>query len=269
MSGDIGMDMGVNDRGAMYGDGLFETMRAHRGDVPWWARHWARLRRGADALRIALPDEQLAHDSVRAALRDGPIDAVLKLRIARGGAGRGYAPASADVPASLHLSTHALPDTPDAIAVRWCATQLALQPALAGHKHCNRLEQVLARLEWGDGGAEGHDAFEGLMCSTRGDVVCAVAANVFVHVDGRWLTPCIDRCGVAGVMRGWVLEHLDVAQRRIRPDMFQRADAVFLTNAVRGILPVARLGMQQWAPHDDIAALRRRLAAAHPGFAID
>lgn len=259
----------IDDRGATYGDGLFETMRAHRGDVPWWARHWARLSRGAEALRITLPDEGTAHAVARGVLDEHQPDCVLKLRVARAGAGRGYAPAPGDAAASIHASTHPLSPSPDAIRLRWCSTRLAIQPVLAGHKHCNRLEQVLARLEWDHAPAGERDAFDGLMCSTRGDVVCAVSANVFVHVDGRWLTPCVDRCGVAGVMRGWVVEQLDVQQRRILPAHVERADAVFLTNAVRGILPVARLGPRQWAPHDDIAALRRRLAAAHPGFAVD
>lgn len=259
----------ADDRGVMYGDGLFETMRAYQGDVPWWSRHWARLQRGAQALRITLPHEAAVRDAARKALAAGPVHAVLKLRVARAPGGRGYAPGDPTREAEWHVQPHPLPVTPERIDVRWCTTALALQPALAGHKHCNRLEQVLARLEWDDAPAIDRTAFEGLMRSTRGDVVCAVAANVFLCVDGRWLTPCVDRCGVAGVMRGWVRDVLDVEQRRVAPALFERAEAVFLTNAVRGILPVARLGPQQWAPHDDIAALRRRLAAAHPGFATD
>lgn len=257
-----------DDRGAMYGDGLFETMRAHQGDVPWWSRHWARLQGGAAALDITLPAESVIRDLASAALHAGESDCVLKLRIARGGGGRGYAPTRGGDPATVHVSAHPLPATPQDISLRWCTTRLAMQPALAGHKHCNRLEQVLARLEW-DRTPYECAAFEGLMRSTRGDVVCAVAANVFLRVAGRWLTPCIDRCGVAGVMRGWVLEQLGCEQRRILPEQFEGAEAVFLTNAVRGILPVARLGTLQWAPHVEIAALQRQLAKAHPGFATD
>lgn len=261
--------MNGGERAASYGDGLFETMRAHAGDVPWWPRHWARLARGARALRIALPDEADVHAAARAALAvDAATHAVLKLRVARADTGRGYAPGDASRTADWRVSVHPLPATPACVGLRWCDTRLALQPALAGIKHCNRLEQVLARLEW-DGLTDDDDrsAFEGLMRSTRGDVVCAVAANVFAHVDGQWITPCIDRCGVAGVMRGWVLETLDVRQRRLMPAQVERAGAVFLTNAVRGILPAARLGTRRWAPHPDVAALQRALATAHPGFA--
>lgn len=260
---------GGDDRAATYGDGLFETMRAQGDALPWWPRHWARLARGAARLRIALPDEARVLAAATEALRAAAVPAsVLKLHVARAPGGRGYAPGASDAEARWQVRVHPLPATPADFALRWCETRLAIQPALAGIKHCNRLEQVLARLEWDaldDDDERG--AFEGLMRSTRGDVVCAVAANVFARVDGRWITPCIDRCGVAGVMRGWVMETLDVTPRRLMPAQVEAAEAVFLTNAVRGILPAARLGTRRWAPHPDIAALQRALAAVHPGFA--
>ena len=145
--------------------------------------------------------------------------------------------------------------------LRWCDTALALQPALAGLKHCNRLEQVLARGEWTDAAID-----EGLMRSTEGDVVCATAANLFLLRDGRWSTPRLDRCGVAGVCRAWVLSESAATETRVAPADVESADAVLLCNAVRGILPVARLGARAWAPHPAVADLRRRLARAHPGF---
>ena len=80
----------AGDRGLAYGDGLFETMRAHRGDVPWWKSHWARLQRGAQRLAIELPHEAAVHGEAQSLL-DGD-DAVLKLIVTRGSGGRGYAP---------------------------------------------------------------------------------------------------------------------------------------------------------------------------------
>lgn len=261
----------AEDRASAYGDGLFETMRAHGDALPWWPRHWARLSKAAARLKIALPGQAVLLDAATDALRAAQLPAsVLKLHVARAPGGRGYAPDATRVEGPWRVRVHALPATPGAIDLRWCDTRLAIQPALAGIKHCNRLEQVLARLEWDDlGDDEDRSAFDGLMRSTRGDVVCAVSANVFVYVDGRWVTPCVDRCGVAGVMRGWVMETLDVAQRRVMPAQVEAAEAVFLTNAVRGILPVARIGTRRWMPHADVAALQRALAAAHPGFARD
>jgi 4-amino-4-deoxychorismate lyase len=134
---------------------------------------------------------------------------------------------------------------------------------LAGLKHCNRLEQVLARGEWDDPAID-----EGLMLSTEGDVVCATAANLFVLHAGQWLTPAIDRCGVAGVCRAWVLRSIGAAEARLSVTDVETADAMVLCNAVRGILPVARLGDRAWPSHPGERALRLHLAAAHPAFTV-
>ena len=247
------------DRGLAYGDGLFETMRAWRGEVPWWDRHWARLSRGADALGIALPDEARVHDELRSLLDRG--DGVAKLLLTRGGGGRGYAPSAG--PPTWVLSRHDAPSRREGVALRWCATRLAIQPRLAGLKHCNRLEQVLARAEW----AAGDDADEGLMLDTDDFVVSAIAGNVFIFAGGRWRTPRLDRCGVRGLMRGWAMPVLDAEESRLSVAHVEAADAVFVCNAVRGILEVERLGERRWSPHPQVAALRHRLATDHPAFA--
>jgi len=254
------------DRGLAYGDGLFETMRAHRGVVPWWDAHWSRLRRGAERLQLALPNVGLVLRHAERLLAGD--DAVLKLIVTRGSGGRGYSLPAEAVPTWL-LSRHPAPQalSNEGLTLRWCATQLAVQPALARIKHCNRLEQVLARAEWNDTSAQDRDADEGLMRSTKGDVVCATAANVFVLRDGRWVTPRIDRCGVEGICRAWAIDALEADQVRLSVIDVETADAVFLCNAVRGILPVARLGTRVWLPHPDIIALQRQLAAEHPAFA--
>ena len=254
------------DRTLAYGDGLFETMRAHRGGLPWWDAHWARLERGAARLRLTLPDQPRVREEA-ARLFDGR-DGVLKLQFGRGSGGRGYAPPSASEPTWI-LSRHPLPPPylAGGLALRWCDTRLALQPALAGLKHCNRLEQVLARAEWHDSATVDRDADEGLMRSTDGDVVCATAANLFVLHGERWRTPPIDRCGVAGVCRQWLLDAFDIEQVRLSVADVETADAVVLSNAVRGILPVARLGARRWSPHPRVRDWQRCLADAHPAFA--
>lgn len=254
----------VDDRALAYGDGLFETMRACRGELPWWDAHWSRLERGAARLQLPLPSPARVRTEARQLL-DGR-DGVLKLLLSRGSGGRGYAPPPAPEPMWI-LSRHPLPPAPptDGLVVRWCDTRLARQPALAGIKHCNRLEQVLARAEWqlpADG-----DADEGLMRSTHGDVVCAIAANLFVLHGQRWRTPSVDRCGVAGVCRQWVLDRFEVEQACLSVADIETADAVVLTNAVRGILPVARLGSRCWAAHPNVGEWQRCLAEAHPAFA--
>lgn len=279
----------ADDRGLAYGDGLFETMRVHRGTVHWWQAHWDRLAAGAARLHLTLPDETLVRAEAEALLDGGA--GVLKLLVTRGGGGRGYAPPDHVVPMWM-LSRHPMPTAyAPGLVLRWCDTRLAVQPLLAGLKHCNRLEQVLARAEWGrppltahgaglnaTGGENGQSpsvtpaprsplADEGLMRSTEGDVVCATAANLFVLRGDRWLTPAVDRCGIAGVCRRWALAATSATETRLDVTDVEAADAVFLCNAVRGILPVARLGERTWAPHPQVAALQKRLAAEHPAFA--
>ncbi|ALN57051.1 aminotransferase, class IV [Lysobacter enzymogenes] len=248
------------DRGQAYGDALFETLRAHRGELPWWDAHWARLTLGAQRLGLALPDPERVRAEALELLAGA--DAVLKLILSRGAGGRGYAPPARAEPVWT-LSRHPLPPPPRAggLRLRWCELRLAEQPALAGLKHCNRLEQVLARAEWDD-----PDIDEGLLRNVAGEAVCATAANVFVLHGRQWTTPPVDRCGVAGVCRQRLIELSAARVAAVAADELQRADAIFLCNAVRGILPVARLGERQWAPHPAVAELRRRLGDAHPAF---
>jgi len=263
------------DRGLAYGDGVFETLRVHAGRAIWWDTHWERLALGAACLGIPLPDEAgvcLHVDALIAGQRDG----VLKLVLTRGVGGRGYAP-PIDLQPTLVLSLHGTPPPPTpagGIALRWCETRLAIQRALAGIKHCNRLEQVLARAEWNDALADGNSdsnqqIHEGLMRDTEGFVVSATATNLFVLREGRWVTPPVDRCGVAGVCRGWILEHADASEQRLTVDEVESADAIFLCNSVRGILPVAALGDRRWLPHARTSKLQRMLADAEPCFGDD
>jgi 4-amino-4-deoxychorismate lyase len=249
------------DRGLAYGDGLFSTLRVHAGQPVWEDAHLARLQHGAARLGIVAPDAAWLRAEVDALLA-GQGAGVLKLVLTRGAGGRGYR-AGDDLAPTLVLSRHPLPDAaPGPLALRWCQLRMALQPALAGIKHLNRLEQVLARAEWQD-----EAIHEGLLLDVAGRVACATAANVFARIDGRWLTPRVHECGVAGVARGWVLANApEAAEATLWPADLEGAEALFLCNAVRGILPVGRLGERSFAPHPALAELQRRLGRAEPAF---
>lgn len=249
------------DRGLAYGDGVFETLLVHRGEPVWWQEHWQRLRLGAQRLGLPMPDEQEVRHECAALLADGG-RAVLKILLTRGSGGRGYAPPEGATP-TVVLSRHDAPSPRSGgLHLRWATTTLAIQPALAGLKHCNRLEQVLARAEWQD-----PDIDEALMCDGEDRVVGATSANVFALFGGRWLTPSVERCGVAGIARGWLLANLPgAAVADLNRAEVSRADALFLCNAVRGILPVRRLGMREWPGDGAVAPVRARLAEAQPAF---
>ena len=232
------------DRGLHYGDGLFETMAVYAGQVRLLARHMQRLRWGAQRLAISLPDEEALLAQIQQAaqlLGEG----VLKLILSRGCGGRGYLPPE-DAVAEWQLLPYAqaLPRWDahsSGIVARLCTLRLARQPALAGMKHLNRLEQVLARAEWRDAAID-----EGIVLDSAGSLVECVASNLFLWRGQRLLTPKLDQCGVAGVMRaevmqcaanlGYTVEELELTQ-----DDLLVADEVFCTNAVQGIRPMREL----------------------------
>lgn len=247
------------NRGLNYGDGLFETMRVHGGELPLWPGHLARLREGARRLGIGLPDPAF----IRARIVDmvnGADAGVLKLLVTRGDGGRGYAAAATMEPV-WQLSLHPLPPAQASLRLHLCETRLAIQPRLAGIKHCNRLEQVLARAEVARTGCD-----EGLLLDMDGRVVSATAANLLVLRDGRWLTPPVERCGVAGVLRGELLElgQVDVAELTVAD--VETAEALALCNAVRGILRVGQLGERRFRAHPALHELQVALSMRYPMF---
>ncbi|NUR21516.1 aminodeoxychorismate lyase [Frateuria sp.] len=228
------------DRGLGYGDGLFETIRFAGAEAPLWARHMQRLDEGCRRLRLPMPDPAVLLAEARTASQ-GMDHAVVRITLTRGSGARGYAPPAQPRPTRIVAAFEPPPfDGPaqsGGIRVRLCALRLAPQPLLAGLKHLNRLEQVLARAEWDDPAIA-----EGLLCDTGGLAICATAANLFAVYAGKLTTPALDRCGVAGVARAEILAARPQAQ--VRPILLaelRQADELFLSSSVRGILPVREL----------------------------
>jgi 4-amino-4-deoxychorismate lyase len=127
------------------------------------------------------------------------------------------------------------------VRVRLCATPLGSNPRLAGLKTLNRLESVMARAEWSDA-----RIWEGLMRDADENIVCGTMSNLFLRRGSSLMTPLLDRCGVAGVMRRWVLETagdlgLSPLERRIRWQDLSEAEEVFMSNAVVGLRSVGSL----------------------------
>lgn len=240
--------LSIKDRGLAYGDGLFETVAVTAGTPVLFERHLSRLAQGCARLNIAL-DQTLLRDELLAfcaALGDG----VAKLIITRGDGLRGYAPPLTAQPRRI-LQGSIPPEYPAenaALGVRLfaCATRLAEQPLLAGMKHLNRLEQVLARAEW-----DGPVYAEGLMCDASGRVIEAVYSNIFMVKNEQLLTPDLTRCGVAGVMRAELLEQaaqlsIPCTVADISLNELRRADEVFVCNSVYGVWPVLELLDSRW-----------------------
>lgn len=228
------------DRGLQYGDGLFETMRVHDGRIALLSHHLDRVLLGCRRLHIPTPGRQLLQREILRAAADRP-DAVLKLIVTRGIGERGYRAPQPCHPTRLVLcDDHPVRRAGDGkpVRVRLCRTRLSDNTALAGLKTLNRLDSVLARNEWRDPRIS-----EGLMLDRDGHIVCGTMSNVFIGRNGRFITPTLDRCGVAGVMRRWVLDtarrcRMNVREGRVSVAQLLRADEIFLTNAVIGIWTV-------------------------------
>lgn len=264
------MEVDAIDRGMAYGDGLFETMRAHRGTLPWWPRHHVRLRAGAARLGIPMPagarlDKALADAMTQATRRFGG-DAVVKLILTRGTGARGYAPTHGAESTLILTVAEAPPLHGGSLHIDVLDLRLGVQPALAGIKHLNRLEQVLGAREAAERGVD-----DGLMADLDGLLTCSTRANLFARLEGRWITPPVDRAGVAGVARAVLLENWSPAGGlHVMPlpvAALARVDALLLSNAVRGILAVGRCGAQMLDPcPSGLDEARAALAASHPAF---
>jgi 4-amino-4-deoxychorismate lyase len=254
------------DRGLQYGDGVFETMRVHQGRLRLLEYHLERLHAGCGRLGITGPSPAALRRELErtAALRS---EGVLKLIVTRGSGQRGYR-ASGRERCTRIVSLHALsrPVQGGASAparVRLCMTALGSNPRLAGLKTLNRLESVLARTEWRDA-----RIWEGLMRDADENIVCGTMSNLFIRNASTLVTPLLDRCGVAGVMRRWILQAargvgLTPVEGRIRWQDLRRADEVFMSNAVVGLRSVGvieRSGERLLCPSFDAAnRLRARL----------
>jgi len=226
------------DRGLQYGDGVFETMHVGRGVVRLLDDHLDRLLEGCRRLGIRPPPVRTLRAEITAAATRAE-RGVLKLIVTRGVGTRGYRPSGRERCTRILALTPAAAPNPGPVRVRICRTRLGANPVLAGLKTLNRLESVLARREWRD-----PRIWEGLMLDPDANLVCGTMSNLFLRRGSLLQTPRLDRCGVAGVMRRWVLRQtrrlkLQVREERFQLDDLVDADEVFLTNAIVGVVSVA------------------------------
>ncbi len=243
-------DTGISplDRGLGYGDGVFRTLKVRAGAPVWWADHYAVLARDCAALALTCPDRDLLLDEISSVVGDSA-EAIVKITVTRGLGHRGYA--SPNPSASTRIvASYAVPDYSQQVAqgvsVRWCALRLSRQTKLAGVKHLNRLENVLARNEWSD-----PNITEGLLCDHTGAVIGGTMTNIFAIHGGQLWTPDLSQSGINGVTRARILRaaqlhHIDVHVARLDAADILAADEVFLSNSIAGLWRVNRLEDKQW-----------------------
>jgi 4-amino-4-deoxychorismate lyase len=239
--------LAVLDRGLTYGDGVFRTLRIQQGAPCWWAEQWAALATDAARLGIEVPPESLWSDDLERL--DLPRDGVLRLTVTRGTGPRGYRAVDLSEPTRI-LSVWTAPPLaagPASVEARLCELRLGHQPALAGIKHLNRLENVLARREWDDPRIQ-----EGILLDLAGNLVSGVMSNLFLRQGDTLLTPVLDQCGVAGVTRARLMglapkAGYRVEETRLDLSVLREADEVMFTNSVFLLWHLKRLGDRTWS----------------------
>ncbi|MGJ8690761.1 MAG: aminodeoxychorismate lyase [Gammaproteobacteria bacterium] len=246
VNGQLQSHLPVLDRAVQYGDGAFETILVRDSTPIFWDDHIARLITACVRLRIPLDLPGLLEEITQYLPTQNP-SGILKIIISRGVGGRGYGVAETMAPSRI-LQFHELPENYGhnndvGVSVFKCAHPVSTNSALAGIKHLNRLDQVMASMELPS------SAQEGLMCSDAGLLIEGIKSNVFIFRDGQWVTPRLDLAGVAGVMRAQIIDFLQrgssdaLAIQALSFEELQAASEVFVCNSVFGIWPVTSL---QW-----------------------
>jgi len=255
VNGIPGNTISIRDRGLLYGDGVFRTLRVIRGKALHWPLHYLKLQHDCAKLDIACPDEALLCAELEQVLAQYP-DGVVKLIVTRGEGARGYTPSAAVMPTRI-WDFSPVPDYPPewatlGIRARVCSLRLSAQPRLACVKHLNRLENVLAAAELNDAQLHDNQLAEGLLLDAGGHLIEGIRSNLFLVVQGRLVTPDLSRCGVAGIQRGrvmaWALQHgIALEVRDVGLEEAVHADELFIVNSVIGLWPVREMEQRHWS----------------------
>lgn len=234
----------VHDRGLLYGDGVFRTMLLRAGEIQHWHLHYAKLRDDCLALNLPCPTETTLLDDL-GTIKHRKQNGVVRITITRGAGGaRGYAITKS--PPSRWLTFSPLTAYPASFAMSGvklhiCDLRLSHQPRLAGIKHLNRLENVLAASEWSD-----PEIHEGLLLDEDGFVIEGVRSNVFMVCRSVLITPDLSQCGVSGIQRqrilNWARENgIHCQVKKISMNDLLQAEEIFLVNSVIGLWPVREM----------------------------
>lgn len=245
INGQFSESLSAQDRGLHYGDGVFETLAVQQQQPLCRDKHYARLKTGCIRLGMECPPSDLLWSEAAQIYGDADFS-VLKIILTRGQGGRGYRPPDKQNPLSRILASYPWPDFPAknpvaGVTIRFCNTRLGHNPQLAGIKHLNRLEQVLARGEWDD-----PEVAEGLMRDTQNNLIEGTMSNLFIISGNKLITPDLTGCGIAGITRECILAlaeniGLQTSITTMTDAELYAADEIFLCNSVIGIWPVKQI----------------------------
>ncbi|MCH9799270.1 MAG: aminodeoxychorismate lyase [Betaproteobacteria bacterium] len=251
------------DRGFTYGDGVFRTLKVVHGLPEHWPAHYQKLVKDCSAIGIVCPSADVFINDFEQLFSIEELVAVAKIIITRGEGARGYNPPAITNPTRVMIKSN-LPNYPqrqfdEGVMLHLCETRIGHQPKLAGVKHLNRLENVLARMEWHD-----PEITDGLMLDIANNVIECTAANVFARYGDLLITPQLDQCGVAGVTRNQIMARahsldLKTAVETIDLKQLLAADEMIICNSLFGVWQVRQLEQKKWVKQDLAINLRKTL----------
>jgi len=257
INGQASDTLSVLDRALHYGDGVFETLEYTDGQIIFWTRHVQRLQHGCARIGLDPPDPAHLQRDVTQLLHTHQ-QGVIKILITAGVGGRGYQRSHTHGQCIMLLFPSMPPTHPQGIRLHTCETRLGRNTSLAGIKHLNRLEQVMAKRELPQ------DCHEGLMLDEQGNVIEGIMSNIFCLQGPLLRTPKLKHCGVSGIIRNAILAlapslHLTTKEAVLKPSDLLASDEIFVCNSLIHIWPVRQWGHWHCQHHPITEQLTRAL----------
>ena len=254
INGDFNQAISPLDRGFAYGDGVFRTMVIRSGLPVNWPLHYQKLVADCAAIGIVCPSAELLMSDFLQLFSIEDVDSekqeVAKIMITRGEGERGYKPPAVTTPTRVIIRS-AMPQYvkesyTGGVQLHVCNTRLSSQVKLAGVKHLNRLENILARMEWRD-----EDIFDGVLLDQQGGVIECTMSNIFARFDKVLVTPDLSECGVAGITRQRICDvssalNLTAEVAPLSLSRMLQADELIICNSLYGAFQVSKIGDTTW-----------------------
>ncbi len=230
----------IFNRNTQFGDGLFETCLVENKKLLFWSNHFERMKLGCDRLKISMIDETLWLSDIKKAFSLMKIDnCIVKLVLSRGESLRGYSYKDNIRPIRITIVSELKKNNQDkGFSLEFCNSGYNSNPKLAGIKHCNRLEQVIARA--------GIKVDDGIMLDENENVVSVTQGNIFCIQGNRLITPNLDKCGIEGTRRAVIIKiavdlGFDINIKNLSVAELLRSDEVFISNSIQGVGPVNQI----------------------------
>ena len=238
INGEEQSKVSIFNRNVQYGDGLFETCISKNNKILFWQRHLERLNLGCERLNIKkIQESTWISDLKKAFTLSSENNCIVKLILSRGDSLRGYGYMEDITPVRIVIiSEKKKSAAKDIFSLEFSESGFYSNPNLAGIKHCNRLEQILARANL--------SSDEAIMKDENENVISVTQGNIYLIYDGKLYTPKLDRCGVEGSRRSLIMGiarslDIDAIESRISGDKLLQANEVFISNSVIGIQSVS------------------------------